>query len=103
MKNKILHFVQNDNLQPPVLASLFCEAISIHKPKADCNVATLLAKTENDLGEVKPRLTGCLSKIPASKRHVDQVGRVSFVVKRSKTNTLFSILSVSRQDPASPR
>jgi len=55
MENKILHCVQNDNLPPTVIASRFCEAISIHKPKADCHVATLLAKTENDLGETKLR------------------------------------------------
>jgi hypothetical protein len=79
IENKILHCVQNDNLQPPVIASRCCDAISIHKPKADCHVAALLAKTENDLGEAKPRLTGYLSKIPASKRHVDQAGvRFSF-------------------------
>ena len=58
MENKILHCVQNDNLPPTVIASLFCEAISIHKPKADCHVATLLAKTENDLNKAKPRLAG---------------------------------------------
>ena len=58
MENKILHCVQNDNLQPPVIASFFCHAISIHKPKADCHVATLLAKTENDLNKAKPRLAG---------------------------------------------
>ena len=29
MENKILHFVQNDNLPPPVLASRCCEAISL--------------------------------------------------------------------------
>ena len=58
MENKILHCVQNDNLQPPVNASLFCEGISIHKLKADCHVATLLAKTENDLNKAKPRLAG---------------------------------------------
>jgi len=39
----------------PIITSLFCEAISIHKPKADCHVATLLAKTENDLDEMKSR------------------------------------------------
>jgi hypothetical protein len=51
MKNKILHYVQNDNLPPPVIASRFREAISIHKPKADCHVAMLLAKTENNLNK----------------------------------------------------
>jgi len=91
MENKILHCVQNDNLPPTVIASRFCEAISIHKPKADCHVATLLAKTENDLGEVKPRLTGCLRS-----------GESVFIVpeKRSKTNTLFSLSSVLRRKPA---
>ena len=79
MENKILHCVQNDNLLSIFITSLFCEGISIHKLKADCHVATLLAKTENDLNKAKPRLTGCLSKIPALKRHVDQVGvRLSF-------------------------
>ena len=45
MENKILHCVQNDNLLSIVITSLFCEAISIHKTKADCHVATLLAET----------------------------------------------------------
>jgi hypothetical protein len=55
MENKILHCVQNDNLPPTVIASRCCDAISIHKPKADCHVATLLAKTENNLNKTKSR------------------------------------------------